>query len=134
MSEKYEISGIIKLIEDEQSFASGFTKRGFVVTTADEKYPQDIKLEVVKDACAKLDAFHPGDSIKASFNLRGNEYNGKHYVQLAAWKLEKTSDGLGARSPEYGQTAPRNSGPGMPPAPSQTATADALDEEDEIPF
>ena len=132
MSEKYELTGIVKLIEDEQSFPSGFTKRGFVVTTADEKYPQDIKLEVMKDACAKLDEFQPGDGIKVSFNLRGSEWKEKHYVQLAAWKLEKTSDGVGARSPEYGQRSPAQN---TAPPPSRTATADALDEDDEnIPF
>ena len=131
MSEKYELTGTIKLIEDEQSFPSGFTKRGFVVTTADEKYPQDIKLEVVKDACAKLDEFQPGDGIKVVFNLRGSEWKEKYSVQLAAWKLEKTSDGVGARSPEYGH---RDSHQNGAPPPSQTATADSLDEEDDIPF
>jgi len=131
MSEKYELTGTVKLIEDEQSFPSGFTKRGFVVTTADDKYPQDIKLEVVKDSCVKLDAFRPGDGIKVSFNVRGNEYNGKYYVQLAAWKLEKTGEGVGARSPEYvGREAPRNSGPGMPAAPAM----DYFYENDQIPF
>ena len=55
---------------------------------------------------------------------------------LGNWKHVGDSRApLGARSPEYGQPAPRNSGPGMPPAPSQTATADALDEgEDDISF
>ena len=136
MSAAYELTGKIKLIEDVQSFSSGFTKRGFVVTTNHDKYPQDIKLEFVKDSCAKLDSFMEGNDVKVLFNVRGNEYNGKYYVQLAAWKIEKISDGdarppIGARSPEYGMRETHQNG-ARPP--SQTATADALDEDDKIPF
>ena len=36
-------------IGEVQSFPSGFTKREFVVTTAADKYPQDLKFEIVKD-------------------------------------------------------------------------------------
>ena len=100
MSQKYELPGKIKLIGDVQSFPSGFTKREFVVTTADEKYPQDIKLEAVKDDCAKLDKYEPGDDITVHFNLRGNEYNGKYYVSLAAWKFDGKPSGTGQRVAE----------------------------------
>ena len=132
MSEKYELTGTIKIIGDVQTFPSGFMKQQFVITTEDDKYPQDIALEFAKDACAKLDAFHPGDGAKVTFNIRGNEYQGKFYVQLSAWKIEKTSDGVGVRSPEYGK---RETSQGGAPPPSRTATADALDEpEDDIPF
>jgi hypothetical protein len=104
----YELTGTIKSIAETQSFASGFTKRQFVVTTDDDKYPQDIPLEFVKDGCARLDAYDEGDGCKVSFNIRGNEYNGKHYVQLSAWKIEKTDGGLGVRSPEYGKQDSHN--------------------------
>jgi single-strand DNA-binding protein len=133
MSQQYEITGTIKFIMDEQAFASGFKKRQFVVTTADDKYPQDIALEVVKDACVRLDDFLIGDGIKVTFNIRGNEYNGKYYVQLAAWKLEKTSEGdVGARSREYGQTQRATTQNGAKP-PAVGSHSDH-DEEDDIPF
>ena len=51
----YETVGKLKLIYDTQKFASGFTKREFVVTTQD-KFPQDLKFEIVKDKCALLDS------------------------------------------------------------------------------
>jgi len=133
-SQKYELSGSIKLISETQTFPSGFTKRQFVVTTADEKYPQDIALEFIKDNCVRLDSYRVGDSVKVDFDIRGNEYNGKHFVQLSAWKIEKTGDGIrepqGARSPEYGKPeAPRsaNQGGAKPPA-------DDYQEDDDIPF
>ena len=51
----YDMTGTVKVIMDQQTFESGFTKREFVVTTDDDRYPQDIKFECVKDKCALLD-------------------------------------------------------------------------------
>ena len=51
----YDLTGTVKLIQDEQTFASGFKKREMVVTVEDGKYPQEINLEFVqekmKDKC-----------------------------------------------------------------------------------
>ena len=121
MSEQYQVTGAIKVINETQSFPSGFTKREFVVTTND-KFPQDIKLEATKDGCAKLDAFSLGDAVAVSFNLRGNEFNGKYYVSLGAWRIERVGS-------DHAQT--RQVQASLPPAP----TAQASDEDDtEIPF
>ena len=43
-----DIEGRIKLIYDTQTFASGFQKREFVITTK-EQYPQDVKFELTKE-------------------------------------------------------------------------------------
>jgi hypothetical protein len=83
----YEIKGTLLEIYPEQQFASGFSKREFVVTTRD-KYPQPIKLEFTKERCGQLDDFRPGDPVMVSFNLRGNEYNNRYFVNLQAWKIE----------------------------------------------
>ena len=82
-----ELTGKIKLINNPQSFDSGFTKREFVVTT-NEQYPQDIKLELIKEKCSLLDNYQAGNEVKVSFNIRGNEYQGKYFVNLQAWKIE----------------------------------------------
>jgi hypothetical protein len=84
----YDAAGKLKWIGTTQSFASGFTKREFVVTTAHDKYPQDLKFEVVKDKCSLLDSFEIDQEVQVSFDIRGNEYNGKYYVNLACWKLQ----------------------------------------------
>lgn len=84
----FETAGNIKLINDTQSFPSGFTKREFVVTTAKDKYPQDLKFEVVKDKCPLLDDFQIGQEVQVTFDIRGNEYNGKYYVSLSCWKIQ----------------------------------------------
>ena len=91
---EYEIEGSIKVIMDTQTFGSGFTKREFVITT-EEKYPQEVKLELVKDKVSLLDRFSEGQRVKASFNIRGNEYKGRYYVNLQAWKLNPAEASAG---------------------------------------
>lgn len=83
-----KIEGTIKLIEEAKSFGSnGFTKRIFVLTT-DEKYPQDVALELYNDSCNAIDEYKVGDRIEAEYNVRGSEYNGKYFVNLNAWRIE----------------------------------------------
>lgn len=136
----YEAKGSIKWVGDTQSFASGFTKREFVITTQHDKYPQDIKFEVVKDKCSMLDEFAIGTDVTVSFDIRGNEYNGKYYVNLACWKLQ-----AGAGS-DASAGSPRRNGSPASPAPaarraqtSSEPTAEELRNEsnfddDDIPF
>jgi hypothetical protein len=104
----YELEGKIKVIEDTRSFPSGFTKREFVVTT-EERFPQDIKLECVKERCDLLNEYQAGDEVKVSFNLRGNEYNGRYFVNLHAWRLEKKEPAPSSETPE---SVPEESLPG----------------------
>lgn len=82
------LTGTIKVIFQTETYPSGFTKREFVVTTK-EQYPQDIKIELVKDKTAILDSFSEGQEVVVHFNLRGSEYQGKYYVSLQGWKVEK---------------------------------------------
>jgi len=90
MSETYEVKGAVKFVGEMETLgAKGFTKRELIVTTPDEKYPQDLKIEFVKDNCSKLDSISVGDEVTVGVNLRGSEYNGKYYVSLTGWKIEK---------------------------------------------
>jgi hypothetical protein len=87
------MEGCVERVIEERVFPSGFRKREFVIKTADAQYPQDIKFDVVNDKIALLDGIETGDQVSVTFNLRGNEYNGKYYVNLVAWKLEKVTGG-----------------------------------------
>ena len=99
----HELNGTVKEIFDEVTFPSGFNKREFVVTDENENYPQDIKFECVKEKVNLLNPLKKGDPVKVFFNLRGNEYNGKYYVNLAAWKIEsgKTADTATESVPDF---------------------------------
>ncbi len=87
MSEQYTMTGTVKTVMDLQTFDSGFCKREFVITTADQ-YPQEIKFEVTKDRVNMLDNIQQGQTVKVAFNVRGNEYQGRYYVNLQAWRIE----------------------------------------------
>lgn len=88
----YEMTGTIKLINDMMSFPSGFTKRQFVLTSEDDRFPQDIAMAFTKDRCAILDNVKPGERVKVTFGLRGREWNGKYFVDVDALKLEKLDE------------------------------------------
>ena len=130
----YEAAGKMKWIGDTQSFPSGFTKREFVVTTSHDKYPQDIKFEVVKDKCPMLDPFDLGQDVQVSFDIRGNEYNGKYFVNLACWKIQ-AADGS-AQSPSASSSEPsrRQSPAGNSNEPSAADLRGDGDFDDESPF
>ena len=122
----YEAAGTIKVVMDTQTFDSGFSKREFVVTTK-EQYPQDLKFELVKDKISLIDKYKTGDDVKVSFNLRGNEYNGRYFVNLGAWKIDANT----------AVTAPPPMDPilgvASTPAPAPTS-APPLPEDDDLPF
>ena len=82
------LSGLLHEISDTQTFDSGFTKRNFVLKT-DEMYPQEISMDFLKDKTKLLDLYKVGDKVEVGINLRGNEYNGKRYVSVNAWKISK---------------------------------------------
>lgn len=90
-----ELRGTIKKIFETQTFSSGFQKREFVLTVADNpEYPQHLKIEVIKDKCNLLDDCQVGQTITVSINLNGNEWTNpegevKYFVSLLAWKIDK---------------------------------------------
>lgn len=84
-----KLTGKIKVIGETVTFDSGFSKREFVVTTT-EQYPQDVQLAFFKDKTSVLDTYKVGDNVEVGFNVLGNEYNGKYYVNLNAWKIGKS--------------------------------------------
>jgi hypothetical protein len=127
----YELTGIIRQIENEQTFQSGFSKREFVVTSHD-KFPQEIKLEFTKDKCAQLDGYQPGDPVKVSFNLRGNEYNGRFYVNLVAWKIE--SEGAAQPQRQGNSYAKAPTSARQPSAARQTSFYGQQEDDEEIPY
>ena len=103
MSEANRLERTVKVIFDEQTFASGFNKREFVITSKDDKYPQDIKFECTKDKVeAVANKLTVGDEVSVAYNIRGNEYNGKYYVNLIAWGVKILSSSKVAQFEDHG--------------------------------
>ena len=106
MANSFELTGTLKVLEDVQTFASGFTKREFVIEVPDGKYPQMVKFECVRDKIDQLNSLSVGDELKVTFDIRGNEYNGRYYVNLNAWKIEGGSGGGGDRQASHADPPP----------------------------
>lgn len=82
------LTGKIHHVGGIQTFDSGFTKREFVIETADQ-YPQLVKMELLKDATAFVDESMMGENVTASYDLQGREYDGKFYTNVKCWKIER---------------------------------------------
>jgi hypothetical protein len=103
----YKIQGRVIHIADTKFSASGFASREFVIETAD-KYPQKVKLQVIKDDCDMLDNIMLNATVEAFFNVRGASYpesknvikdneivreptgETSYFTSLQAWKIEVT--------------------------------------------
>ena len=131
MARGYELDGTIYLINDVQTFDSGFTKREFVVEAQDGQYSQLIKFECIKDKTALTDGLSKGDPVKVFFDIRGNEYKDRFYVNLNAWKIEKAGAGSGGPS-EGGEAGPPSHLSEPPPGTDTSGGGEAA--EDDIPF
>ena len=125
MSDKLQVSGKLIILNDTQTFPSGFSKREFVIETPGD-YPQQIKLEAVKDKCAAFDSIPLGSILAVDFNIRGNEYNGKYYVNLQSWKVEVTERGSGAPEPKPEERRTSAGGP--------VSDDSDFKDDDDIPF
>jgi single-strand DNA-binding protein len=118
----YELSGKIKVIQSAQVLgAKGFTKREFVVTVEDGKYPQDIALECVQDKVKLLDGLKEGQTVAVTFDIRGREYNGRYFNNLQAWRIKAEAERQSADGDDHD------------PIPSDAEAPDNADD-DEIPF
>lgn len=116
----YELTGKVKLIQEMQTFASGFTKREMVVTVEDGKYPQEINLEFVQDKVSLLDALQVGQEITVTFDIRGREYNGRYFNNLQGWKIQAESS--------------VNTQVDQQPVAAKNVPVNADDFDDDIPF
>lgn len=91
-----EITGKLIAKYDTQQVNEKFKKREFVIETSEEIkgnfYINYAKFQLVQNKCDLLDRYNTGDSIKVSFNLKGNKWekDGKtnYITQLDAWRIE----------------------------------------------
>lgn len=117
---QFKLTGTIKMIEAKQDVSEKFSKREFVVTiNENDKYPQDILLQLTNAKCDILNSFMEGQGVDVSFNLRGRAWtspNGgvKFFNTLEAWKVELSDSSASA--------------------PTDTASAVVVEDDGDLPF
>jgi len=91
---KISFDGIVKAIlpiQEGTSKSGNSWKKQDVVIEDDEKYPNSIVVTLMGDT------INPnlvvGNKVKAHLNFKANEYNGRHYNGVTAWKLDVEGTG-----------------------------------------
>ena len=122
-----ELTGTLVKFYETKTFPSGFSIQEFVVRT-DERYPQEILIQAAKEKIDTLKNFKENDVVKVKFNLRGREYNGRHFVSLDMWAMDIAAAGnTSASNPSTMNSAAPAAAPVMN---SNPADADG----DDLPF
>lgn len=125
-----EVTGkLIKFLEvesGESKLGTTWSKQQFVVQT-ESQYNNLYCFEVFgNEKVENLTKYQKeGDNVTVEFNVNTNEYKGKYYTSLSAWKISKANVN-GIQSPHVPQ---ENNN--FPPAPNFTQNQEA---EDDLPF
>lgn len=125
MDSAYEMTGLLKEVKDIQTFASGFTKREFILEKQDGNYTQTISFNCLKNNTALLDNVKAGNKVKVTFDIRGREYNGRVFNDLVCFRIEQLEGDGSSRVPDPAAAAPAKEAPVEP-------QADAFNED--LPF
>ena len=91
-----QVAGKLIVVNPTQVVSEKFSKRTFVVETADQ-YPQQIEFQLTQDKCDYLDAYKVGEQVNVSINIRGRAWTNtqgetKYFNTLEAWKIEKVGN------------------------------------------
>jgi hypothetical protein len=81
-----ELKGKVIVIGELETFKNDFIKKNIVIETQD-RYPQKIQIEFVKDNMDHLHNLMVGDLVTVFFNVRGREYQGKYYTSIEGWRV-----------------------------------------------
>jgi len=109
-----EVTGKLLVKYNTQQVSDRFKKREFVLELAEEingnVYTNYAKMQLVQNKCEILDKFNEGDSVKVSFNIKGNKWekDGKvnFITNLDAWRIESANGNMGGGNNQYQQAAP----------------------------
>ena len=100
MSEnRFELSGVLKVVYPTQKVSEKFQKREFVLecnlSSGGYQSTELIKFQASQERCNFLDEYKEGDKIKVLFNIRGKrwEKDGKesYFTNLDVYRIEAES-------------------------------------------
>jgi hypothetical protein len=135
----FQLTGKLKKIDPIVQVSEKFSKREFVITDESSQYPQDVLFQATQDKCTLLDKFNVGDTVQASFNLRGREWTSpqgevKYFNTLEAWRIEGGQ--ASASSPASAPAAQANTttAPAAAPVAQTQNSMVSSTADDDLPF
>ena len=92
-----------------------WAKQHFVLEYQDGNFPAQVCLTAWgQDKVDELAKYKVGDTVKASFNIRAREYNGRWYNDIRVWRLGAPGAAAPAPAPRPAAPAPAPSIDDMP--------------------
>ena len=77
-----------KLIELKPQETKGkFTFQEAIFKETKDDYPSTYSIKLVGKTLGTLNNSHIGNVFEVCVNIKSNEYNGRYYTDLQAWKL-----------------------------------------------
>lgn len=145
-----EVTGKLHEVFPTQQIKENFSKREFVLELVDESptgmvFTNYAAFQLINNNTAVIEQFQPGESLKVSFNIRGNRWEKdgqvRYITNLNAWRVERAAVGNQQAAPQnqgfgggsdYNQQAPQQNFQQQNP-PSQQGGGSNSDDSD-LPF
>lgn len=124
-----EIQGKITRVLEPITFngKNGTMKRyGFILSNEDQRYPKNIKFDVLGDEKWAHWDVHVGQTRTVFFDIESREWNGKWYTSCNVWNIKPTEQVY-----QNQQVAPQQVVPQQAPQVTQT---NPFEEQDNTPF
>lgn len=92
--------GIIKFIGPEQTVGqNNVPKITFVLEeNVDREFKSSIAVDILWEKTNLIKQYKVGDAIKVYLNFKSNEYEGKWFNRVSAWKIEGSSAAGGGQA------------------------------------
>ena len=118
---------IVKLLEKETGTSKAgkdWVKQTLVIDTK-EDYNNIIAFEVFgTETVENLNKYNKvGQEVEVEFNIQSNEWKGKYYTSLQAWKISKTMEGVADQINKA-----------FPPETFETVSKLDTEDKDDLPF
>ena len=137
----YTFTGTVKKVGETQRISDRFSKREVVVTSEEERYPQNVAFEFTNERADLLDGVRESDRVTVHFDISSREWAApdgsvKYFTSLRAWKLDKPDEAGGKTGGGAAPAAPAQRFVSTPPAPQAEMPKDAGTAEgnDDLPF
>ena len=138
-----EVTGKLLVKYDTQQVSEKFKKREFVLELAEEIngniYTNFAKMQLVQNKCDIIDRFNVGDTVRVSFNIKGNKWerDGKvnYITNLDAWRMESATaapnNASSQAAPAYNNSGSNQGGNNFNAAPNFNPSPETIDD---LPF
>ena len=90
-SQSFEIQGKLHKVFPSENKSGSFQAREFVIEVESGQYSQLIKFQLTQERCDLIESYSEGEEIQVHFDLRGREWDGKYFINLNAWRLNRPS-------------------------------------------